>query len=94
MPQTVLGKKRLRQCEKRRVYNRSIKTRTRSIIKKLRTAVEAKDVETAEKLLPEVYKDIDKAVAKGVLKKGTASRNKSRLTTAVNKLKAAVSAES
>jgi len=45
--------------------------------KKLRTTT---DVEEATALLPRVVSAIDKATKKGVLKKRTADRNKSRLT--------------
>jgi len=38
--------------------------------------------------LSNVYKLCDKAVSKGILHKNTAARKKSRLTIAINKLKA------
>ena len=37
------------------------------------------DKSEAEKSLPELYKAIDKAAKRGVIKKNTASRKKSRL---------------
>ena len=49
-------------------------------------AVEAKNVDEAKAALQVAYKELDKAVTKGVLKKNTASRKKSRLTLKVNAL--------
>lgn len=49
-------------------------------------AVEAKNVDEAKSALSVAYKELDKAVTKGVLKKNTASRKKSRLTLKVNSL--------
>ena len=49
-------------------------------------AVEAKNVDEAKSALSAAYKELDKAVTKGVLKKNTASRKKSRLTLKVNSL--------
>ena len=42
--------------------------------------------EEALKLLPEIYKAIDKTAKRGVIKKNTASRKKSRLTKAIQKI--------
>lgn len=46
-------------------------------IKKLRKTVEAKKASDAKELLPKVYKAIDKAAKRGIIKKNTASRKKS-----------------
>ena len=55
-------------------------------MKKVLIAVEAKNVDEAKAALQVAYKELDKAVTKGVLKKNTASRKKSRLTLKVNAL--------
>ena len=41
----------------------------------------------ALKIIPQIYKALDKAAKHGVIKKNTASRKKSRLTKAVDKIK-------
>ena len=46
------AKKRIRQTAKRRMNHKWKTTRVRTQIKKLRTAIEAKDKDTASKLLP------------------------------------------
>lgn len=81
--------KRVRQTLKRNERNRALRSSLRTSIKKYRVLVEAKDLDGAKTALPGLYKTIDKAVTKGVLKQNTASRYKSRLTLAVNKANAA-----
>jgi len=44
-----------------------------------------KKIEEAKKLLPQVYKILDKSAKVGIIKKNTAARKKSRITKLVNK---------
>jgi small subunit ribosomal protein S20 len=60
----------------------------KSTVKKVRVAVEEKDVEGAQKALLKAIPIIQKAKAKGVFHKNTSSRKISRLTREVNALKA------
>jgi small subunit ribosomal protein S20 len=83
MPNHKSAEKRVRQTERRRVINRSNRTRLRSSIKDLRGALE-KDSKGAAELLPKTISEIDKAVQKGVLHRNAAARHKSRLTARVN----------
>jgi len=83
---TKSGKKRIRTAERNRVRNQAVKSRTKTMVKKLLTAIEAKDAEAAKAALSVVYKELDKAVTKGVFKKNTVSRKKSRLAAKVNAL--------
>ena len=66
--------------------NQAIKSRVKTFVKKVLSAVEAKNVDEAKTALQVAYKELDKAVTKGVLKKNTASRKKSRLALKVNSL--------
>ncbi len=59
----------------------------RSLIKELRLLIKKGKNTEAKKLLPQIYKAIDKTAKKGIIKKGNASRKKSRLTKAINKIK-------
>ena len=86
MAHSKSAKKRVVIAERNRVRNQAIKSRIKTMIKKVLVAVEAKEVETAKAALSIAYKELDKAVTKGVLKKNTASRKKSRLTAKVNAL--------
>jgi len=85
MPITKSAKKALRQSQKRKAGNLVYKNKLRALIKELRNLVATKKTEEAEKLLPQVYKILDKAVKVGVIKKNAASRKKSRLARAIIK---------
>ncbi len=79
--------KRSKQNEKRAVRNLHIETTVKSTVKKVRSAVEAKDVEGARKALAKAIPLIQRAHSKGVFHKKTSSRKISHLTRAVNALK-------
>ncbi len=79
--------KRAKQNEKRRLRNLHIKTTVKSSIKKVREAIEEKDVEGAQKALLKTIPLIQKAHSKGVFHKNTSTRKISRLTREVNTLK-------
>jgi small subunit ribosomal protein S20 len=85
MPHSVSAAKRARQSEKLRIYNKNIKTRIRSLIKKLRGMVEAGKIDEAKTVYVAVTKRLDHAAAKGVFHKNTVSRYKSRLALMINK---------
>ncbi len=78
--------KRHRQSLKQRARNQQVKSKVKTLIKKVRSAVESKDRDNALAQLREVNRALGKAVGKGVLKHNTASRRLSRLTRAVNQL--------
>lgn len=88
MPHTASAKKDLRRNKKRKLRNRTRITALRTQTKKLMEAIEKKDIEDIDKQLHLTIKMTDKAASKGVIKKGTASRRKSRLMKRVNKIKA------
>jgi len=76
--------KRARQNEKRRLRNKSTKTRTKNIIKGVQLAVSEKSKEAALSELNTAKSIIDKAAKKGMIHKKTASRKISRLSRLVN----------
>jgi small subunit ribosomal protein S20 len=61
----------------------------KSSIKKVRVAIEKKDVEGAKKALSKAVPLIQKADSKGVLHRNTSARKISRLTREVSALKTA-----
>ncbi len=71
--------KRIRQSDKRRTYNRTWRSRTRTFVKKARTAQHGTDMQAATAATIMAVSELDKAVAKGVIHKNNASRRKSRL---------------
>jgi len=84
MPNHKSAEKRMRQNEKRRVMNRGNRTKVRTYIKKLRTALDAGKADEIQRVLPEAISVIDKSVQKGVLHANAAARYKSRLTVRAN----------
>jgi small subunit ribosomal protein S20 len=80
--------KNIRQTERRAAINRMNRTRVRSAIRRMRSALTASDVAAAEKLASPTFSELDKAIRKHTLSENTANRYKSRLTLALNALKA------
>jgi len=79
MPITKSAKKANRQNIRRKESNFKIKTELKSLLKEVKTLILQKKIEEAKKLLPKIYKTLDKAAKEGLIKKGNASRNKSRI---------------
>ena len=79
--------KRNRTNELARERNKAAKSAIRTSMKKVKVAVEAKDLASAEKLLLEAFRLIDKSVSDGVQHQNTASRQKGSLQRLVNSLK-------
>ncbi|MBI4777767.1 30S ribosomal protein S20 [Candidatus Desantisbacteria bacterium] len=74
--------KRARQNKKRCLRNAATKSRMKTLIKKVHTAMAAK--EGVEITLSEAISAIDKAANKGIIHKNTANRKKSRLCQGVH----------
>ena len=77
MPSNISAAKRQRQNQKRRMRNRAALSRVRTTVRTLREAAAADNV-TADQMAA-VTRQLDRAVSKGVLKRNTAARRKSRL---------------
>lgn len=85
MPITSSAKRAIRVAERKRVYNvRRIDTMRESVKEIRKMVAEGKGAE-AEKKLQGTYKAIDKAAKRGVIKKNTAARKKSRLVALIRK---------
>ena len=80
--------KRARQNEKRRVRNKSVKTRIKNIVKGVRLSVSETSKEETLKKLNLAKSNIDRAAQKGVIHRKTASRKISRLSKLVNTISA------
>jgi len=85
MPITKSAKKALRQSKKRRARNIQKKITIKKLLKEIKKLVFEKKIEEAKKLLPQVYKLLDKAAKTGLIKKNTAARKKSRITRSLTK---------
>jgi len=93
MPNTKSAIKRLKQSEVRRARNKAVKTRTRTEIKRVLTAVTAGDVAAAESNYKLAAKKLDQAGSKGVIHKNTAARQKSRLQRLIKAAKTSKTAQ-
>jgi len=77
-----------RQSLKRREHNREMRAELRTAIKRIRTAIDGKDLEGAKKQLSGTVSLIDKMAAKDIIHDNAAARHKSRLQAGIAKLSA------
>jgi len=77
-----------RRSLRRNLINRRNKSALRTRIRKLRQAIENKDREQADLLLPRTFSLIDKSVKKGTIHANTGNRYKSRLSRKMESLNA------
>ena len=77
MPNIKSAKKRLRQNESQRMENLEVKTRMKTFRRQFLESLEAKDNDSSG-AYSKYCSSLDKAVKKGVIKKNTAVRNKTR----------------
>ncbi len=80
------AKKRILVNETKALRNKAIKSKVKTVVKKVEAAVAAGDKELAKASLLVAISEIDKATTKGVYHKNTSSRKVSRLTKAVNSI--------
>ncbi|MBF0516430.1 MAG: 30S ribosomal protein S20 [Nitrospirae bacterium] len=78
--------KRARQAVKRNLVNKMIKSKLKTLAKKVEEAVSANKGEDACKTLSEAIRAYAMAASKGVIHKNNSARNISRLSLKVNKL--------
>lgn len=88
MAHSLSAKKRIRQDARRRLINRSRKSRIKTLTKQFEAALAAGNVEAAGEQLRLVGKKLDKTAATGTIHKKTAARKKSRLAGKLNSLSA------
>ncbi len=81
------AEKRVKQSEKKRIRNRMVKARMRTIIKDVRK-LDAQNPEEAREKLNEAKSVIARAARKGIIHRNNASRKISRLSKHVNSIPA------
>lgn len=86
MAHSFSAKKRVRQNEKQRIYNRSIKSELKGEVKDFLQMVHDRKLDEAKSELPKAFSLIDQDVAKGVIHRNTGDRRKSRLARALASL--------
>ncbi len=80
------AKKRILVSKKKEFRNKSIKSKVKTLVKKVEAAAQAGNKAEAEVALKAAISEISKAASKGVYHKNTAARKVSRLTLLVNKI--------
>ncbi len=80
------AKKRILVNETKALRNKAIKSKVKTLVKKVDAAVAASDKDLAKASLLVAISEIDKATSKGVYHKNTSSRKVSRLSKAVNSI--------
>ena len=81
------SKKAIKVIAKKTDANHQYKARVKNSIKECEKAIIAKDEKACEVAIKKLQKNIDKAVSKGLMKKNTANREKSRLNKKVKDMK-------
>ena len=81
------AKKALRASERKRVFNTRRKNVMNDSVKAVKKLVASGAKVEAEKLISTAYQAIDKAEKRGVIKKNTAARKKSRLVASLKRQK-------
>jgi len=80
------AKKRVLVSQTKAERNKAIRSKVKTCIKKVETAVASGDKKAAGEALTVAISEINKAASKGVYHKNNAARKVSRLTQAVNKI--------
>jgi small subunit ribosomal protein S20 len=80
------SKKRILVAQTRTERNKAVRSAVKTSIKKVETAVEAKDKAAAQSALTAAISTIEKAGSKGVYHKNNVSRKVARLSKAVNSI--------
>lgn len=83
---TSSAKKAFRASKKKRVFNLRRKSEIEKQLKNFRRLIAQKNKDEAMKVIPLLYKSLDKAAKTNYLKDNTASRLKSRAMSALTKL--------
>ena len=86
MANTKSAIKRIRRIKKQTSVNKARKSRFKIALKKMNGLIENKDKKRALAYLPKLNSELMKIVKTGIIKKGNASRNISRMTRKITAL--------
>jgi len=82
---TKSAKKALRQAVRREAQNSIYRNKIKKLLKEVKGFILAKKSDEAKKIMPQVFKILDKGAKVGIIKKNNADRKKSRLAKALAK---------
>jgi len=86
---TPQAKKRARQNEKNRKHNTSLRSMTRTYMKKVQVQIESGNYEEAQAAFKAAQPIMDSMVNKGIFAKNKVARQKSRMSAKIKALKSA-----
>ena len=86
MAHSLQAKKRIRQNERRRLDNKSVKSELKTLTKKFQSFIESSQADEAKELYPVLISKMDKASRKHIFHRNTIARKKSALTQLLNSL--------
>ena len=89
MANLLSSKKRIRSNLKRQQRNVSVRSNIKTAVKKVEQAIAEDNLEAARASFSEAVSTLDSATARGIVKKNTASRKKSRLAKRINAIQTA-----
>ena len=76
-----------RVSERKRVYNKPVRSSLKTQVKDAKNIMDSKEVEKAEKAVNEAVSALDRAAQKKIIHRNTAGRQKSRLMAKLQKTK-------
>jgi len=86
MANTKSAIKRIRRIKRQTIVNKSRKSRYKSVLKKMNLLIEKKDKKRALSFLPQLNSELMKIAKTGVIKRGNAKRNLSRISKKINSI--------
>ncbi len=86
MANTKSAIKTIRRIARQTLANKSRKSRFKAAIKKMNALIEKKNKKNALAYLPKLNSELMKIAKTGIIKKGNASRNLSRINRKINSL--------
>lgn len=86
MANTKSAIKRIRRIKRQTLVNKSRKSRYKSVLKKMNLLIEKKDKKKALSFLPQLNSELMKIAKTGVIKRGNAKRNLSRISKKINSI--------
>jgi small subunit ribosomal protein S20 len=88
MANTASARKRIRQTLRRTVRNHARKSRMRTFVKKVESAITSGDKAAASEALKQAQPELQRAAGKGVIHANTVARKLSRLSARIKALPA------
>lgn len=83
MANSAQARKRAKQNDKRRQHNAALRSKMRTYVKRVRSAIDAGEKEQAQEAFKAAVPVLDSMTGKGIVHKNAASRYKSRLSASI-----------